>query len=401
MDEMMNIDTLIKHLIYFTTKLPHRGSTTEFEKKAAEYSFRKLTSDGYLPVTQPFKSAVSAYYPALVFCLGVVASILYFISFPSNLSVAISVCIIGFFLTNILLDSAFKANSISSLLPRKDSQNIIATLPSVKQKKQTIVLIAHLDSHRTPLLFSSPFWVSILKLLVPVSIVCSLLVCLLILSYLISHIIHIYPLISLCFVFLILIILMAQADLTPYTTGANDNASGAATVLALSTHFKSHPLQNTEIYFVLSGCEEVGSYGARAFAHEYKNIIPGAYWFTIDGLSATGSVPAILSSETFLLSIKSDKRLIQLAQRTILENPVDDAFILPDYRGAYTDSSPGGMAGFKVISLVALKKDGALPSWHTLSDNIENIDKQTLRKCINFILHFIKKIDMIDTKYNV
>lgn len=390
---MMNINTIIKHLTFFTTKLPHRGSTTEFEKQAAEYSFRELASSGYSPVKQPFKSAVSAYYPALIFGIGMVGSILYFVSFPSNQSVFISVIIIGFFLINILLDSAFKTNIFSLLLPKQNSQNIIARLPSVRTKKRTLILIAHLDSHRTPLLFSSAFWVHILKLLIPISMACSLLVCFFILLYLISHIIFTYLLLSLSMVFFILIILMGQADLTPYTTGANDNASGAATVLALATYFKSYPLHNTELYFVLSGCEEVGSYGARAFAQTYRRIIPGAYWFTIDGLSASRSVPALLAVETFFLSIKSDTKLVQLAQKTILENPVNNAFILPEYRGAYTDSSPGGMAGFKVISLVALKKDGALPRWHTLSDSIQNIDRQTLQKCVDFSLNYISNID--------
>lgn len=186
---------------------------------------------------------------------------------------------------------------------------------------------------------------------------------------------------------------MGQADFTPYTTGANDNASGAAFVLALASYFKSYPLKNTELYFVLSGCEEVGSYGARAFAQKYKDVIPGAYWFTIDGLSASNSVPAILASEIFLLSIKSDQKLIQLARNAISDNPNNHAYILSKFRGAYTDSSPGGMAGFKVISLIALKKNGALPSWHTLSDNFQNIDRQTLQKCVNFSLNFISNID--------
>lgn len=390
---MMNINTVIKHLTYFTTGLPHRGSTTEFEKQASEYSFQELSSNGYSPIKQSFRSAVSAYYPALVFGLGMVGSILYFVSFPSNQSVAISIIIIGFFLINILLDSAFKTNIFSLLLPKRNSQNIIARLPSVRIKKRTLILIAHLDSHRTPLLFSSPFWVRILKLLIPISIVCSLLVCFLILLYLIDHIVFTYLLLSLSMVFLILIALMGQADLTPYTTGANDNASGAATVLALAQYFKMHPLHDTELYFVLSGCEEVGSYGARAFAETYKRIIPGAYWFTIDGVSASDSAPALLSAEIFLLSIKSDQKLIAIARKTILDNPHNDAFILPEYRGAYTDSSPGGMEEFKVISLVDLKKNGALPSWHTLSDNFQNIDKKTLQKCVNFSLDFISNID--------
>lgn len=393
MDGMMNINTIIKHLTFFTTQLPHRGSTTEFEKKAANYAYKELISEGYIPTIQPFKSAISAYYPALLFGIGMVTSIHYFVWFHSAQSAFISLGSICFFLVNILLDSAFKKNIFSALLPQKTSQNIIAQLSSTKQKKQTLVLIAHLDSHRTPLLFSTPFWVQVLKLLIPVALTCSVVVCLLIILFITTHFISIYLFLILSTIFFVLILLMGQADFTPYTTGANDNASGAAFVLALASYFKSYPLKNTELYFVLSGCEEVGSYGARAFAQKYKDVIPGAYWFTIDGLSASNSVPAILASEIFLLSIKSDQKLIQLARNAISDNPNNHAYILSKFRGAYTDSSPGGMAGFKVISLIALKKNGALPSWHTLSDNFQNIDRQTLQKCVNFSLNFISNID--------
>lgn len=389
----MNIETILKHIIFFTTSLPHRGSTTQFEKQAADYAYEELKSNGYRPIVQEFKSAISAYYPALVFGIGMFSSSFYFVLFPFYQIALISLGCISFFIVNILLDSAFKKNIISELLPKKSSQNIIAQLPSLGKKKQTLIFIAHIDSHRTPLLFSSPFWVNILKILVPAALVCSSIVSILILLYITTHQLFIYPLLLISCAFLIFIILMAQADTTPYTSGANDNASGTATVLALASYFKSHPLTNTELYFVLSGCEEVGSYGARAFAQSYKKIIPCAYWFTIDGLGAKGSVPAILAIETFFLSIKSDPHLLQVAKKTIIDNPSDDAFILPEYRGAYTDSSPGRIEGFKVISLVALKKNGILPTWHTLSDNFHNLDKNTLQKCVNFILHFIKRID--------
>lgn len=390
---MMNINTIIKHLTFFTTKLPHRGSTTKFEKQAAEYAYKELIAHDYKPIIQPFKSAISIYYPALLFGIGMLYSIFSFVVNPSNKSALLSMGIIIVSLINILLDSALKTNIFFLLLPKRESQNIITHLSPQEQKKQTLVLIGHLDSHRTPLLFSSPFWVRILKFLVPMAIACSLATCILIFLYIISNFVFSYLLVFFGIIFFIFILLMGQADLTPYTTGANDNASGAATVLAFAEYFKKHPLNNTELYFVLSGCEEVGAFGARVFAHEYKKYIPGAYWFTLDGLGASESVPAILATETFLVSIKSNKKLMKLAKETRDKNPNDEAFILPEFRGAYTDSSPGGMEGFKVISLLALKKDGALPTWHTLSDNFQNVDRQTLQKCVNFSLNFISNID--------
>ena len=82
--------------------------------------------------------------------------------------------------------------------------------------------------------------------------------------------------------------------------------------------------------------------------------------------------------------------MLAMAKKVIANTPETGAFIMDQYQGAYTDSSPAGLAGCKVLSVIALRKDGVLPAWHTLGDNFESIDKATLSKCYMFITKFLE-----------
>lgn len=386
------IDTVLSHIRYLTQELPHRGSTTDQERLAADYAARVFLQAGYTPNVQPFKSAVSSYYPALVFVLGELFSLVLFLLFPFAAIRGLAVGLAFVFLISVLLDAAFTDNPLSEILPKGKSQNVIAELPATGEVQKTLVIMGHIDSHRTPLLFSSPLWVKILKLLVPVGIVATVLQ-IIAMGTLIAWGGQGSPLFGVtALVFVFLAVVMAQADVTPYTTGANDNASGAATVLALAEYYKRRPFEHMAVYFVISGCEEVGAYGARSFAAEYKNKIPGAYWITLDGLAAEKASPAIIESETFLATIHSDQKLLSAAREIVSQIPELGAFMYENYQGAYTDSSPAALAGFKPISIIALRKDGTLPAWHTLQDDISHVDSDTLNRCVLFSVKLIEDI---------
>jgi hypothetical protein len=380
---------LITHL---TTQFPHRGSTTEHEKDAAIYLKDEFEASGYKPEVQEFKSSISAYLQVLFFAILQLIAITIALLFEQL--VFLSIAIILFSTISILLDAAFIKGPLYLVIPKRKSQNIIAKLPSAQIEKQTLVIMGHVDSHRTPLLFSSANWIKIFKSLVPLALLMSLLAIISIISVAFGYSEGKYLLIVSGIFFVLFSILMIQAHFSPFTTGANDNASGAATTVALAQFLKDNPLKNTTIYFVVSGCEEVGAYGASAFAKKYSKIIPKALWLSIDGIGAINSVPAILKEETFLLKYKSDPELLEIAQKTINEVPEAGSFLKPTYQGAYTDSSPGAKYGFRVITIVGVEHDGTLPSWHTMEDNLENFDWKTLEKSLPLIEKLVVNIDV-------
>ena len=71
-------------------------------------------------------------------------------------------------LGSILLELSFRPNLLRWVLPKGHSQNVWARIDARDEARDRIVLVAHLDTHRTPLAFSSDRWVRIFEKLVPI-----------------------------------------------------------------------------------------------------------------------------------------------------------------------------------------------------------------------------------------
>ena len=65
------------------------------------------------------------------------------------------------------------------------------------------------------------------------------------------------------------ILLAAHHDSAPNSNGANDDASGVASLLEAARHLSSLRQRHNDVVFLLSDAEEVGLLGARAFANEH------------------------------------------------------------------------------------------------------------------------------------
>ena len=72
------------------------------------------------------------------------------------------------------------------------------------------------------------------------------------------------------------------ADLGRYSPGANDNASGVGTILALAERLKGQPLEHTEIWLAFTGCEESGCDGVLALIKEHGNALREALFIDFE-----------------------------------------------------------------------------------------------------------------------
>src|SRR5690606_21910651 len=63
---------------------------------------------------------------------------------------------------------------------------------------------------------------------------------------------------------------VAHYDSVPAGPGANDNASGTATLLELARVYRSLPV-NTELRFIAAGAEEVGLRGSRYYVEQLSD----------------------------------------------------------------------------------------------------------------------------------
>jgi hypothetical protein len=63
------------------------------------------------------------------------------------------------------------------------------------------------------------------------------------------------------------LVLCLHADLTPFSPGANDDASGVGVILAVAERLFQKPTAHTEVWLAFTGCEEVSAYGIPAPWH--------------------------------------------------------------------------------------------------------------------------------------
>jgi hypothetical protein len=185
-----------------------------------------------------------------------------------------------------------------------------------------------------------------------------------------------------------------EADLTPFTQGANDNASGAGIVLSLAEGMAAKPLRETDVWVLLSGCEEVGCYGAEAFLRSHKEDLDDAFWLTLDSVGAEGTSPCYLTRETFLLTTNSDPVLLAIADTVTAENPSLGAR-RHQFRGAYTEGAIGGKHGLRVLTFLATRPSGAVPNWHRTTDVLEGLDEGVLARTESFVREILTRIDAL------
>jgi hypothetical protein len=392
--------TAMDHVRHLAEEIGPRGSTRTEEAEAARYSARVLRASGLEPVTEPFRSARSAWAPYALFAgLGLVGVLLYWAGGRWGAVIASVLTLLA--LLSVLLELAFRPNPVRWLLPKGQSQNVWAKIqPRASQERgssrepgDSVVLLGHLDSHRTPLVFSSDRWLRLFQVLVPVCLLSTVvLIVLFVIGAFASASLWRWLALPFASVLAGLLLITLQADRTPFTEGANDNATGAGVVLSLAARLAQEPPAHTTVWALFSGCEEVGCYGADAFARAHGGELGNAAWIALDGVGSGGGQPVYLERETFLLTARSDPGLIALAERVAARQPELDVRAGVFAAGGYTEGSIGAVHGLRVLTLTSLR-EGALGEWHRPTDVVANVDPGVVARTEAFLWEVLLEID--------
>jgi len=389
----MNAMDHVRHLV---EKIGPRGSTSIEEKEAALYSHKRLEGFGLLPTTESFRSARSAWLPAALFWSLILASGFVFLG-GGRLRAIIALVLATVGLASILLELSFRPNLLRWILPKSESQNVWARVDANNEAQEQVALVAHLDSHRTPLVFSSRTWVCWFERLVPIGMAFTIV---LILIFTLGIVLPLPWLQTLAIgpmaVALGMLILMLQADFTAYSPGANDNASGVGVVLSLAEQLAKNPLEHTVVWIVLTGAEEVGCYGSDNFIRKHRAELGGAAWITLDTVGSYRGVPVFLSQETFLSTSNSDKQLLQ-TMRNISHRYPDLRAHEVSMKGAYTDGAIGAKHGLRVLTMESHQEDGTLSNWHRPTDTINTISPECIQATESLVHEFLQELDVNTT----
>ncbi len=382
----------LEHVHHLAAVIGPRGSTTESEAEAAAYARVVLERAGLEPRVERFQSAVSQWRPfALAATLSLLAVALY--PLAGRVTAILSTLIAASTLASAYLELNFSPNPLRWLLPKRPSQNVWALIPPANTPRRRVVLVGHLDTHRTPFVFGSPARLKVFGVLVAGAFAS---MAALVILYIVGAVVQsnlLYIISMAPTVVLVLVLLMTvQADATPYTAGANDNATGAAVVLALAERLQQEPLANTEVWALNSGCEEVGCYGAAAFVREHREELGDAYFIALDSVGGPGTGPCYITREGMTIPYRSDASLVALAEGIAAERP--DLGAYPHVMSlGFTEGAIGIKSGLRSLTFVNLTPDGILPYWHRPDDVFENVDPDVLARTQEFLWELLQRLD--------
>lgn len=167
--------------------------------------------------------------------------------------------------------------------------------------------------------------------------------------------------------------------------GANDDLTGCFISMAVVKYMQQHDIrfENTEVWVVLTGSEEAGLRGAKAFCKAHKNELSDVETVFI-GLDTIRDYDfAAVYSRDLTGTVKNDAGACALvkeaAKQTGLDLPYKSVFF-----GA-TDAAAVTQAGMKAVSVAAMDPAPA-KYYHTRLDTADNLDIKTVEAVLGVAL---------------
>lgn len=384
------VQTWLSHVRVLAEEIGPRGSTTEAERRASAYCEGVLDRLGLAPRVEPFTSPRSIYLPHLVAQL---AMLLAFALYPlgGRITASVSFVLSVVTLASITLELSLRDNPLRWVVPKGSSQNVVATVLPAGEHRQDLVLLGHVDTHRTPIIFSSRRWMAAYSVFVAVLFALAMAQIVLYLVGAITQWPWIWPAsIPYAIGSLLLIALSLHADRTPFSPGANDNATGAGLVLTLGERLRAEPLRHTRVWLVNTGCEEVQHYGAADFFRRHRGALhrPVAVAFEMLGYL----FPAWLTREGIVVPFHADAGLVALAEEVAGAHPAWDARAV-QAKGGNTEMADALLAGVPAITLGGAPGDREAVPYHQPEDTVDKLDPEVMSRAYQFVWAFLQAVD--------
>lgn len=382
MDALIEIEELVA--------FEGRGVGTDSERRAANHLRERLEALGRDAEVQPI--AVHPNWPithALHAVLAVVGSV-----------VSVDVPVAGAAILLAVAVSAFgdltgSFHLVRRLTGRRASQNVVSREES--DKPGTLVLVAHYDAGRTGAVFgrraverraaigkllrrplgpAEPFFWSIAVILA-----CTL-VRLLDVDALALTIVQFIPTV----VLIVCVPLLIDVALSGVVPGANDNASGVATVLDLAERYGG-ALEHFDVWVLFPGAEEALMLGMREWlaAHRRELDPTKTIFLNLDKVGS-GTV-RYTTKEGFVIATAYHPTLVELCDE------IDGYGARRVVSRSVSDAHAARVRGYPAITISCLNALDYAPHYHRPTDTPDRLDPDALERASGFCSELIELID--------
>jgi hypothetical protein len=376
-DALPEIEALVAH--------KGRAPGSDAERRAAKYLEGRLRDMGREAALEPIEVRPSY---ALTHVLHAVAAVI-----GSVLSVSAPLPA-----TAILLVTAASAlgdltgtfRLARRLTPRRASQNVVSREHG--DRPGTLVLVAHYDAGRSGALFGRRLADRAFEVFtwsIVVVLACSAL-------RLVG--LDAIPLTVVQFaatvVLIVAIPVLADVALSGVVPGANDNASGVATVLRLAERYGGD-LDHFDVWVVLTGAGEGMELGMRAWLRaERRSLSPGRTAVVCVDQVGAGTV-RYARKEGYVIPNAHNDALVELCDQIAGEDSDGDGRYGARSYTAHdaTDADAARGAGLPAVSVSCLGARDVAPHHGRPSDTVENVDPDALERAFGFCSELIELID--------
>lgn len=341
--------------------LPHRGSATALEARAAQQikDYLARLGPGISLETQTFQ-APRSYGPELIFI---------------SLLLALGGGF-GLWWLALLGTLGFWAHFSGWWVPwrwlfdRYPSQNVLA---QTGQGQKTLVLMAHYDTAKTFFLYH-PKQVRYFRRNFLINAVLATALPFGGLVPGVSQLLGLY--------FLVQALLLTLRELRePFVNGANDNATGVAVAVSLFEELTQDPLPDYRVMLALTGSEEVGAKGAEHLARSGR-VPPDALVLNIDNVGKGELFYA--TGEGMLVYHAYGGALYERARAMPGARPLA-------YRLAFFDTRPFAARNISCLTLIRLE-DGTPPNWHWPSDQPDAVDWGAVEETLSYARALLRQL---------
>jgi hypothetical protein len=178
--------------------------------------------------------------------------------------------------------------------------------------------------------------------------------------------------------------LLVDIALSGVVPGANDNASGVATVLRLAERYGGR-LDHFDVWVVFPGAEEALLLGMRAWVRAHRRELdPERTVFLNVDIAGHGTV-RWMEKEGFVVAMRYHPTLVDLCAR------IGDGRGMVSRNG--TDALMARAAGFPAITISARNALDYAPNWHQPTDTPDRIDPAALDRTYAFCCALVERLD--------
>lgn len=389
------VSFMIEEITHICRDMKKRAPGSEGEREAAVYMANVLEKECSCNDVkiEPFDEHPSAFYGYFYIstALGLLTVLCFFIM--PLLSVVFGILGQLFFLFQFVLYKEIA----DPLFPERESANVTAVRPCRGEIRQRVFLNGHVDAawefplnyYCGGIVFEIPGVASLVGGLYFIALsICRLCG--------VGGWVHAAGLCGL--VFVPFFILMAFTyNPKRVVDGANDNLSGCYMGIALLREMERQGihLEHTEVGVILTGSEEAGLRGAKAWCEKHTKDYRDVPTFIISYDTIHDPRYLMVNARDLNGTLKADAELCDELLRAAqdVNVPCKKGWV-PPFGGA-TDSAAFTQGGFRSVGITGLNHK-LEDYYHTRRDTWDNLNAEGLENCYKATVQLLERIDTID-----